>query len=85
MYILYIIYINLLHQDLLRHTYYSTMRIPPEAPQLKMNTFAHPPPWGAYITYPPGAVVAYHATIWRCESSHTSWEEPAGAVSLYSS
>ncbi|WVO20476.1 uncharacterized protein IAS62_001773 [Cryptococcus decagattii] len=57
------------------------MRIPPEAPQLKVNTFAHPPPWGAYITYPPGAVVSYHATIWRCESSHTSWEEPAGAPS----
>lgn len=57
------------------------MRIPPPAPQLQVNTFAHPPPWGAYITYPPGAVVTYDATIWRCESSHTSWEDPAGAPS----
>ncbi|WVQ85906.1 hypothetical protein IAT38_008074 [Cryptococcus sp. DSM 104549] len=43
------------------------------------NTFANPPQWGAFITYPPGAVVSYAGGIWRCETAHTSWQAPGGS------
>ncbi|WWD08345.1 hypothetical protein V865_006457 [Kwoniella europaea PYCC6329] len=38
-----------------------------------------PPPWTPYVNYPPGAVVWYAGSFWRCESGHTSGYEPAGA------
>ncbi|WWC92242.1 uncharacterized protein L201_007196 [Kwoniella dendrophila CBS 6074] len=37
------------------------------------------PQWTPYISYPPGAIVWYAGTIWRCESGHTSGYEPEGA------
>nr|XP_019051126.1 hypothetical protein I302_01575 [Kwoniella bestiolae CBS 10118]OCF30056.1 hypothetical protein I302_01575 [Kwoniella bestiolae CBS 10118] len=38
-----------------------------------------PPPWTPYINYPPGAVVWYAGSYWRCENGHTSGYEPDGA------
>ncbi|ODN82970.1 hypothetical protein, variant [Cryptococcus amylolentus CBS 6039] len=50
-----------------------------QQPQQPQNSFAQPPGWGSHITYPAGAVVGYNGTIWRCESTHTSGQEPSGA------
>ncbi|WVN89750.1 uncharacterized protein L203_104980 [Cryptococcus depauperatus CBS 7841] len=53
----------------------------PIFPPLQTNSFACPPTWGPYITYPPGAIVGYEGTLWRCEAIHTSGAESVGAPS----